>query len=263
MKSKTKEKLKKIYKALATTDEKTVFTLKTLEKNINKLKEDLQEAKKADPRTDSIIDIVNELATRETPTFDTKDLENKISVLEENFNRAITSIQENLVEKAPDYKKEIESLTNEIETLRRDILVKFANLGGGSANQKVSVNGTWATKRYADLNIVFPGALVTNDDVTKETKINFSFSAVSIVTTTYTILSTDEVIVCNSTTPFTVTLPAATGSGQTYAVKNINTGIITLEGNSSDKIDGELNQTINQWEDIQLTDYAANAWIII
>lgn len=263
MKSKTKEKLKKIYKALATTDEKTVFTLKTLEKNINNLKEDLQEAKRADPRTDSIIDIVNELANRETPTFDTKDLENKIAVLEENFNRAITSIQENLVEKAPDYKNEIDSLTSELETLRRDILVKFANLGGGSANQKVSVNGTLATKRYADLNIVFPGALVTNDNVTKETKINFSFSAVSIVTTTYTILSTDEVIVCNSTTPFTVTLPTATGSGQTYAVKNINTGIITLEGNSFDRIDGELNQTINQWEDIQLTDYAANAWIII
>jgi hypothetical protein len=87
--------------------------------------------------------------------------------------------------------------------------------------------------------------------------------AVTTKTTTYTITKADEVIVCNSTTPFTVTLPVATGSGQTYAIKNINTGAVTVEGDSSDTIDGSLNQSLNQWDDIQLTDYAANAWVII
>jgi len=156
-----KQKLQKIYKALATTDEKTVFTLKTLEKGINNLKSDLEEAKKKpvikpDPRIDEITGIINELATRETPVIpDTKSLEKKLADLEDKFIQTITSIQENL---APDYKNEIDDLTKEIETLRGDILTRFANLGGGSANQKILVNGTWATQRYADINIVMSGA---------------------------------------------------------------------------------------------------------
>lgn len=87
--------------------------------------------------------------------------------------------------------------------------------------------------------------------------------AVTTQTTTYTVTTADEVVVCNSTTAFTVTLPAATGSGQTYAIANINTGVITLEGDGSDTINGDLNQTIDRWACIQVVDYAANAWVII
>lgn len=87
--------------------------------------------------------------------------------------------------------------------------------------------------------------------------------AVATKTTTYTLTGTDEVIVCNSTTAFTVTLPVASGSGQHYTIKNINTGIITVEGDTSDTIDGELNQSLDRWDSIQLVDYAANAWIIV
>lgn len=90
-----------------------------------------------------------------------------------------------------------------------------------------------------------------------------SHNTVTIQTTTYTILSTDNLVVCNSTTAFTVTLPAASGSGKIYHIKNINSGTITLEGNSSDTIDGDLNVPIIQWDDVSVIDYAANKWVIV
>jgi hypothetical protein len=166
MKFKTREKLKRIYKALATTDEKTVFTLKTLEKGIDKLKSDLEEVKKR-----PVSEVKEILIDTPDQPFDTTTLDKKISDLEESFNRTIVSFQENLVDKAPDYKNEIEDLSKEIETLKRDILTRIATLGGGSPNQKISVNGTWATKRYADIDIISSGATVTNDDTKKVTKI--------------------------------------------------------------------------------------------
>lgn len=85
----------------------------------------------------------------------------------------------------------------------------------------------------------------------------------SVQTTTYTILTSDELIICNSATPFTVTLPVASGSGQKYYVKNINTGLVTIEGDTSDTIDSASNQTLYQWESAILIDYAANAWVIV
>lgn len=107
--------------------------------------------------------------------------------------------------------------------------------------------------------------LYLNSNVTVSEVLTTNGVKQNVVTKTsgYTATTGDDVIVCNSTTAFTVTLPAATGSGQTYAISNINTGAITLEGDSSDTINGDLNQTIDQWACIQVVDYAANAWVII
>lgn len=86
---------------------------------------------------------------------------------------------------------------------------------------------------------------------------------VSIPTTTYSVLATDEAVVCNSTTAFTVSLPAASGSGRKLYVKNINTGTVTVAGNGSDTIDGVTTQALGRWDAVVLIDYAANAWIIV
>lgn len=79
----------------------------------------------------------------------------------------------------------------------------------------------------------------------------------------YTLTSSDESIVCNSSSAFTVTLPAASGSGQTYSIKNINTGVITVEGDGVETIDGQANETLYQYECMQLVDYASGKWVII
>ena len=85
---------------------------------------------------------------------------------------------------------------------------------------------------------------------------------VTVVTDTYQILVTDYAVVGNKVTDFTITLPTAV-VGQIFNIKNINTGIVTLEGSGSDTIDGELNQAINQWENITVQCSANNYWIIL
>ncbi len=81
------------------------------------------------------------------------------------------------------------------------------------------------------------------------------------VTQAYTVLDTDDVVRCNGT--FTVTLPAATGSGALYIIKNIDTGIITLDGNGTDTIDGSLTQTITSLCWLTVLDVASGKWDIL
>jgi hypothetical protein len=77
-------------------------------------------------------------------------------------------------------------------------------------------------------------------------------------TSTYIALSSDEYIRCNGT--FTVTLPPATGSGMGLALKNIGTGIITVAGDGSDKINGSSVIYMYENEHIALIDAAAAEW---
>jgi hypothetical protein len=88
-------------------------------------------------------------------------------------------------------------------------------------------------------------------------------SGVTTAVDTYNVLGTDETVICNKSTAFTVTLPVATVVGQKFTIKNINTGAVTIEGNGADTIDGELTQIANRWESIQLQCYVANAWVIL
>ena len=82
------------------------------------------------------------------------------------------------------------------------------------------------------------------------------------VTSAYTIQPLDDVIDCTSGT-FTVTLPpAAPVLGEYYDVKNSGAGIITLEADGSETIDGQLNQTLNTKDNLQvLSD--GTGWIVI
>lgn len=90
---------------------------------------------------------------------------------------------------------------------------------------------------------------------------------VQLTTTTktadYVATVADHVIVCNKATAMTITLPAATGSGQWFVISSIGAGAVTVDGNSSDTINGLTTQTIGQYDAMQVVDYAANAWVII
>jgi hypothetical protein len=91
---------------------------------------------------------------------------------------------------------------------------------------------------------------------------NTSMSFV-VVTNTYSVADEVELVVCNKATAFTVTLPVASASGRTITVKNINTGTVTVDGNSADTIDGIANQVLSQWDALTIVDYLANTWVII
>jgi len=82
---------------------------------------------------------------------------------------------------------------------------------------------------------------------------------ITTVNDTYTVLVSDETIICNKATNFTVTLPTAT-VGQQFTIKNINTGVVTVDGASTDTIDGSLTQSLIQWESFTLRCYVVNKW---
>ena len=107
------------------------------------------------------------------------------------------------------------------------------------------------------------GTVLANVDPLGNIKSSGRKRAVVIKTSGYTLTANDEVCVCNSTTAFAITLPAASGSGQTYAISNVNTGVITLTPNGTDTINGEATQLIDRWACIQVVDYGAGVWTII
>ena len=83
-----------------------------------------------------------------------------------------------------------------------------------------------------------------------------------IVTAAYTIQDTDENVICNSSSAFTVTILTATGSGQVFTIANINTGTVTVS-KAGDTINRVASQTLAQDESITIQDVAANTWVIL
>ena len=61
----------------------------------------------------------------------------------------------------------------------------------------------------------------------------------------------------------TITLPTATGSGQAYYIHNMSTGTVTVDGNSTDTINGDLTQELTQHDSIHIVDYGTGTWAII
>ena len=101
-------------------------------------------------------------------------------------------------------------------------------------------------------NAIVNGYLIANKALTSKTS-------------DYTATATDEVIVVDATSnTVTITLPTAVGiTGRCYMVKCVDdTYTVTVVGDEVETIDGELTQTINQWENIQVISDGSN-WLII
>lgn len=83
------------------------------------------------------------------------------------------------------------------------------------------------------------------------------------VTSTYVVDNEDCVVNCTSGT-FTVTLPTAVGvEGQYYFIKNSGTGLITVDADGTETIDGFPNKILAvQNEAIMVVSDGAN-WIIV
>lgn len=82
-------------------------------------------------------------------------------------------------------------------------------------------------------------------------------------TSTYTATISDFTIDCTTGT-FTVNLPTAVGiTGRIYVIKNTGTGVITIDANSTETIDGALTQTLSvQYTSYMIQSNGAN-WLII
>jgi len=87
-------------------------------------------------------------------------------------------------------------------------------------------------------------------------------AAVNIYTDTQTLDTTNYIVICNKATAMTINLPAATGSKKLYEIENKGLGVVTVDGNGADTIDGESTQELSQYEAITIVDYAAGLWAI-
>jgi len=80
------------------------------------------------------------------------------------------------------------------------------------------------------------------------------------VSATYTAQATDNVIICDGS--FKVTLMTAVDNdGLELVIKNVGTGIITIDGDGSETIDGDLTFDIEQDDCLTLVSDGAN-WMI-
>ena len=89
--------------------------------------------------------------------------------------------------------------------------------------------------------------------------------AVVSKTADYTATTVDELIIVDATSnTVTITLPTAIGiTGRMYMIKCIDaTYTVTVDGSGSQTIDGELTQTLSQWENLHIISNGAN-WLII
>ena len=99
--------------------------------------------------------------------------------------------------------------------------------------------------------------------ITAETVRDFRNVNTVIIDDPYTVQRNDDLIVCNKSGDMTVHLPAATGSGRLLRIKNINTGIVSINPYLIEQIEDEFSIPIYNRENLTIVDYDIGQWIVI
>ena len=136
-------------------------------------------------------------------------------------------------------------------------------------NSDLLVPSQKAIKTYADTKVPKIRSLTINGtayDLTADrswtiTTANKSINVVSVNTSAGSASSTDYVYLASGT--INITLPTAVGNQNLYTIKNVGTGVITVNTTSSETIDGSLTAPIRvQYLSLTLVSDGAN-WNII
>lgn len=171
--------------------------------------------------------------------------------------------------------QEIEDWQVKIDVLRRDIMNRISNLGGGSMNRQIVVNGVDPLLKYTDINLK-AGANVTityqSNDTTKKTDITIASSgggggstrmiqSIAVSQTAGSTSGTDYVYLCSGT--LTVTMPTTVANTNLYTIKNIGAGIVTIDTTGGETIDGQLTQVMPiQFTSVDLISNNSGDWAI-
>ena len=86
-----------------------------------------------------------------------------------------------------------------------------------------------------------------------------------LITDTATISASSTLLqyICNKATAFTITLGTAVGfEGNILRFKNIGAGVVTIDGNASETIDGATTTTLSQYQAVSLIAYAGNWYVL-
>lgn len=256
----------------------TIRTLQRFTSELTRFKQDFN----LKPVIDSITALQQEMKLSEDnllTKFETRissiksapDLTSNLVALNEEFNTKIQELESNTFQEELENIKEqlqvivqndIEKDKSSEEELAKKFLIlndRINNIGGGSMNRQIFINGTDRLTKYTDINIK-PGANVTitsvNNDTTKKVDITIAstgggggggisrqINSVSISTAAGSASATDYVYLCSGT--ITLTLPDATTIGSNlYTIKNVGNGVVTVATTSSQTIDGALTQVM-------------------
>lgn len=155
-----KRKLRKLLGALDTSlkpdllvdqlKEDTFVNFSVLVKNITTKFQELKTnlLNELDDRISQFPDLSGELKTLRV------EFEDKLSNLEKENIEPIQSQMQDIVSNDITTDENLRGdLNDKLEDLRKEFLHKLSNLGGGSQNQKVSINGTVMSSKYADINL--------------------------------------------------------------------------------------------------------------
>lgn len=222
---------------------------------------------------------------------------------QKEFNTSIDELSSRI--KEPDFtsvETDIESLNERLDKFRNELTNRINSIGGGSQNQKITVEGTVMSTKYADFNLK-AGSNITlskSDDntnrrvdititasggggghtiqdegtpLTQRTNLNFVGAGVTVtddsgndatvitipggsgdwvstlvgaeisITTTATATISRQHVISGTSADYTVTLPASSGNTGKFIGLRIDpsaTKLFTIDGNSSETIDGSL-----------------------
>jgi hypothetical protein len=134
-------------------------------------------------------------------------------------------------------------------------------------NSNVMLNSTGLLLDQTSPQTISNGSPIFNDgaQIRKFLKIMGLRFTPTIVTGDYIVLTTDWLIICNSISPISIFLLPSLGNGQTFKIKNVNTGVVTVYGDvtgTPDLIDGDASFPMIQWDMYNFSDYAVNNWAV-
>lgn len=143
------------------------------------LKEEVKNLPKPKDYSPEIRELQNQIANLqpEDNSEELQILENKLNVFAAKVESEVLSFNSQLSQTKTEADKELESLASKLEDLR----VKLLQKGGGSMNQKISINSSVMSTRYADFNLI-GGISKADNNTTKQVDITFAGGGASAFT---------------------------------------------------------------------------------
>lgn len=207
----------------------------------------------ADEGLKNEIDQLNaEIAVLQTRKVEIPDFGSQIKEAEIKLNLVIQSFQTTNDQYNKTEAVKLQTQFIELDKEIKDLRLKLQQRGGGSMSRQIFIGGADPLTRYTDINLK-AGSNVTityaNNNTTKKVDITIastgggggsvrSINSVSTPTTAGSTSGTDYVYLVSGTT--TITLPTAVGNTNLYTIKNVGTGVVTINTTSSQTIDGSL-----------------------
>jgi hypothetical protein len=148
---------------------------------------------------------------------------------------------------------------------------------GGNAHRHYGTDGYYITERaFKFIDVVLGNASISKHGLMAKlsnnadeyyngvgTWIGINVDILVVKTDTFNLLPTQHTVICDKGTSMSVNLYPAIGSKRRHTIKSVGVGVVTVDGDSSETIDGVTTKTLNQWEYIEIVDYETGKWAIV